>query len=178
MARGAARMAVASNRRWIAFVVGRESLLLWFCFLGSWLFLNHGLLYLQPRVQTANAPPQAYALTAAVIYIFVRGISLVVETRLPPPVRAETPRPKEPAPLAVKPVRRIVSRQDGAAGPLTGDLLRNAVISAQAILPATGDRGPTAFSALAHEPPVGAHSARARREPWRPTWMAEPPRRS
>jgi len=172
------RMAVISNRRWVAFVLGREALLLWFCFLGSWLFLNHGLLYLQPRVELVNAPPQAYALTTAVIYIFIRGISLVVETRAPPRVTSGTShRREEVDPAAVQPVRRIVRTLEPAGDPKRGILLRNAVASAQAVLPAGGKKGPTPLSALPEEHQGEAPVPRPTKEPWRPSWMSETPKR-
>jgi hypothetical protein len=171
-------MAVTSNRRWIAFVVGREALLLGFCFLGSWLFLNHGLLYLQPRTEIVDARLQAYALTTAVIYIFIRGISLVVEIRLPPRTGAGTGHRWEQAiPLDVKPVRRNVATQDRARSRPAAVLLRNAVVSAQAAIPPTGVRAPTPLSALTNEHPGPSPLQRPKREPWRPPWMAEPPRR-
>ena len=168
------RMAVTSDRRWTAFVVGREALLLWFCLLGSWLFLNHGVLYLQPRAEVVTAPPQAYVLTTAVIYLFIRGVSLVAETRIPPERAAGTGRRSgTPAPAPVQPVRRIAAVSGLAGNQGSQSLLRNAVASAQAILPAHMEQGPTPLSALPEAHQGEAPVPRFIKEPWRPTWMAD-----
>ena len=172
------RMAVASSRRWVAFVVGREALILWFCLLGSWLFLNHGLLYLQPRAEVVSAPPQAYALTTAVIYVFIRGVSLVAETRLPPhPAMRSPQRGAEIVPVAVQPVRRIVAVAQPAGGATPGTFLRNAVVTAQAVLPTHGAPAPSSLSALPDEHQGDVPAPRLLREPWRPPWMEDRPRR-
>ena len=171
-------MTVASDRRWVSFVVGREALLLWFCLLGSWLFLNHGLLYLQPRAEVMTAPPQAYILTTAVIYLFIRGVSLVAETRIPIVAGGTGRRGEALAPPPVRPVRRVVAIPDVAGDREPRAILRNAVASAQTVLPTRGEPGPTPLSALPDAHQGEAPVPRFVKEPWRPSWMADrPPRR-
>ena len=170
------RVAVTSDRRWTAFVVGREALLLWFCLLGSWLFLNHGLLYLQPRAEVVTAPPQAYALTTAVIYLFIRGVSLVAETRMPPTAVVRRRRGEKFVPGFVRPVRRILAIE-GVGDREPRALLRNAVASAQAVLPARPEAGLTPLSALPEAHQGEAPVPRFIKEPWRPSWMADTPLR-
>jgi len=158
--------------------VGREALLLWFCLLGSWLFLNHGLLYLQPRAEVVTAPPQAYALVTAVIYLFIRGVSLVAETRIPTTAMGRGRRGEKFVPAFVRPVRRVVAGSDLAGDREPGALLRSAVASAQAILPARGEIGPTPLSALPDAHQGVAPVPRFVKVPWKPSWMAgTPPRR-
>jgi len=171
------RMAVTSDRRWTAFVVGREALLLWFCLLGSWMFLNHGLLYLQPRTEVVTAPPQAYALTTAVIYLFIRGVSLVAETRMPPTAVVRSRRGEKFVSGFVRPARRILAIE-GVGDREPRALLRNAVASAQAVLPERPEPSPTPLSALPEAHQGDAPMPRFIKEPWRPSWMADtPPRR-
>ncbi|HEY5538105.1 MAG TPA: hypothetical protein VIL58_01025 [Thermoplasmata archaeon] len=63
----------------------RELLFLSIAALGSWLFLNHQLLYLD-GFQPSAVPVTAFLLATVVIYTFLRAITLVASIR-PPAVR-------------------------------------------------------------------------------------------
>src|SRR5207249_1371985 len=123
---------------------------------------------LQPRAAVVAAPPQAYVLTTAVIYIFIRGVSLVAETRIPPMAVGIRRRGEALVPPSVRPVRRMVAIPNPGGDRDARALLRNAVASAQAVLPVRAGRGPTPLSALPDGHRGEAPMPRSIKEPWRP----------
>ena len=97
---------VSIKPRRMALLVVREGLFVALSFAGAWLFLNHDLLYFLPSVRPAAAPRYAYAVVTAIIYLFMRGVSMVAGLRLPQ--KAEGRAPKMSGYPGVKPVRRII----------------------------------------------------------------------
>ncbi len=100
--------------RWLVREALREVLFVVICGAGAWLFLNHGILYLRGDPLPA-IPMEAYVLTTAVLYLFVRSLTLVAGGRALParddarcpecgaPIRTgdvpdSGPRPEGPAP--------------------------------------------------------------------------------
>jgi hypothetical protein len=67
----------------IAHVVLRESLLVGILALASVLYIYHGILYLMGDVAPRSTRPEAYILVTAILYVFVRGIDLVLRSRAP-----------------------------------------------------------------------------------------------
>ena len=62
--------------------VARELYLVALCGAGAWLFLNHKVLYLDSR-PLDPFPWEAYALSTALLYLFLRAIVLVAGLRVP-----------------------------------------------------------------------------------------------
>jgi hypothetical protein len=66
--------------RWLVRGAVREVLFVVICGAGGWLFLNHGILYLRGDPLPAVSR-EAYVLTTAVLYLFVRSLTLVAGGR-------------------------------------------------------------------------------------------------
>ena len=62
----------------------REALLVTLLLGAAFLFLNHGLLYFTGDTTPRSTRPEAYVMTTLALYIFVRGIDMVLRLRLPP----------------------------------------------------------------------------------------------
>ncbi len=73
---------MSPSRRFLRGIV-RESFFLAIAGLGSWLFLNHQILYRDRSVQPNASPLEAYLVTALVLYLFIRVIVLVAQIRVP-----------------------------------------------------------------------------------------------
>ncbi|HEY5538411.1 MAG TPA: hypothetical protein VIL58_02575, partial [Thermoplasmata archaeon] len=61
----------------------RESLFIGVAAIGSWLFLNHGILYLDRAYQLRPVPATAYLFATGVLYFFLRATTLIAFVRAP-----------------------------------------------------------------------------------------------
>jgi len=66
----------------------REALLVALLAAAAGLFINHGLLYLTGDTTPRSTRPEAYVLSTLVLYLFVRGVDLVLRLR-PPRVQGD-----------------------------------------------------------------------------------------
>ena len=155
--------------------IGREALLVMLCVMGGWLFLNHDLLYLEPLVRRPSPSLAAYALSAFMIYLFIRSVSAVA---FPSPMHlvvsqsgkcSECGRPLDAQHAALS-VRGVPPGRDPVQPEAA---LRRAVRVAERGLPASVAPLPGLIPTLAK--PTEA-IPRVRKEPWRPSWMDAPPR--
>ena len=76
-----------ANERRFMHIVAREALFLAIAALGSLVFIQHALLYLDRTWRPQLVPTQAYLLSTLVLYVFLRAITVVALMR-PPRVRA------------------------------------------------------------------------------------------
>lgn len=63
----------------------REALFVAIAAAGSWLFLNHELLYLRDGFRLATRPVEAYLITTLVTYLFIRSVVALASIRVPRP---------------------------------------------------------------------------------------------
>ncbi len=94
--------------RRLAWDVAREVVLVLLCGAGAWLFMNHTVLYLRGDPLPAVSP-EAYVLTASVLYLFIRSVSLVAGP--PAPARGEVRCPEcgWPIPKGAAPDLRMLA---------------------------------------------------------------------
>ena len=158
-------MSMGHASRRLVFDVVREVLLVTICAAGAWLFLNHGILYLR-----GDSPPpvsrEAYILTAAVLYLFVRSVSLLAGSRLPA-VRRETDAARCPecdAPIDLGDIRTPRGAPRSAPPKGHGAGLVVPLPVAASARPVSKDSG---------DLPHAGSAKRVVRKAWKPPWMAE-----
>jgi len=71
------------RNRHLEILAVRESLFLGMAAIGSWLFLNHGILYLDGAYELRAVPAAAYLLATGVLYLFLRATTLIAFVRAP-----------------------------------------------------------------------------------------------
>lgn len=173
----------------LAHVALREGLLVGILALASALFMNHGILYLAGDTVPRTTRPEAYVLVTAILYVFVRGIDLLLRARAPrvranlvlcpecgqelgdaTPVgstgrRAEplSPRPTEKQILAAVALRRAIDDARRIA-----ELRGRRADPVVAAFRGDFENAPTALLAAREDPDVVMASKRVPREPWRP----------
>ena len=188
-AAGVRGLGVNPNESRLAHVALREALLLGILALASVLFINHGILYLTGDVAPRSTRPESYALVTVVLYVFVRGIDLVLRVRAPrvkadlvlcpecgqdladgTPKAAQvdrteplTPRPTEKEILAAVALRRAID-----------DARRVAELRGRGVDPVVSafrgdfENAPAALLKAREELELPTSAPRVPREPWRP----------